>query len=314
MLFSKLYDVIYYRKGLPTLQGQADGIIGLGHSEVSILSQLASSEEIPKIFSHCLMGEGFGGGVLLFGEILEPDLIYTPLVSSRKKNKEALKSVDGNFNWPKAIQGLTIGTRTRSHYGVDVEGIEINGQVLPIDPKVFKSSRYRGAIFDSGSTFVSLIDDAYVPFARNVSSYKYSSGNWSGSFYLSFHHDNDFYCIQSFLKINEGQTLCIIKVKSALSHLVPVSDLEGDLCYESSTSKPEDFPIISFKFAANAIIHLRPEDYLVEGIAGLVLIRCIGIRKTVIRGATIIGGLDCKLLHSRGSFPLTLCFVDVYAF
>ncbi|KAK6925423.1 Xylanase inhibitor, N-terminal, partial [Dillenia turbinata] len=147
--------------GLPTLQGQADGIIGLGHSEVSILSQLASSEEIPKIFSHCLMGEGFGGGVLLFGEILETDLIYTPLVSSR------------------------------SHYGVDVEGIEINGQVLPIDPKVFKSSRYRGAIFDSGSTFVSLIDDAYVPFARNV--------------------------------------------KSALSHLVPVSDLEGDLCYESST-------------------------------------------------------------------------------
>ncbi|KAK6925420.1 Xylanase inhibitor, N-terminal, partial [Dillenia turbinata] len=69
--------------GLPTSQGPADGIIGLGHSKVSILSQLASREEAPRIFSHCLTGEGFGGGVLLFGEILVPDLIYTPLVPSR---------------------------------------------------------------------------------------------------------------------------------------------------------------------------------------------------------------------------------------
>ncbi|KAK6920174.1 Xylanase inhibitor, C-terminal [Dillenia turbinata] len=106
------------------------------------------------------------------------------------RRREALKllamydDVPPNGGWPILMEAS-------SHYGVDVEGIEINGQVLPIDPKVFKSSRYRGAIFDSGSTFVSLIDDAYVPFARNV--------------------------------------------KSALSHLVPVSDLEGDLCYESST-------------------------------------------------------------------------------
>ncbi|KAK6925422.1 Xylanase inhibitor, C-terminal, partial [Dillenia turbinata] len=177
--------------GLPTSQGPADGIIGLGHSKVSILSQLASREETPRIFSHCLTGEGFGGGVLLFGEILVPDLIYTPLVPSR------------------------------FHYNVDVESLAINGRVLSIDPEVFKSSRYRGAIFDSGSTFVSLIDEAYIPFAHGI--------------------------------------------KTALSHLVPVTGLEGDLCYESSTSKAEDFPIISFEFAGKAIMHLRAEDYLVEG-------------------------------------------------
>ncbi|KAK6925421.1 Xylanase inhibitor, C-terminal, partial [Dillenia turbinata] len=177
--------------GLPTSQGPADGIIGLGHSKVSILSQLASREETPRIFSHCLTGEGFGGGVLLFGEILVPDLIYTPLVPSR------------------------------FHYNVDVESLAINGRVLSIDPEVFKSSRYRGAIFDSGSTFVSLIDEAYIPFAHSI--------------------------------------------KTALSHLVPVTGLEGDLCYESSTSKAEDFPIISFEFAGKAIMHLRAEDYLVEG-------------------------------------------------
>ncbi|KAK6920171.1 Xylanase inhibitor, C-terminal [Dillenia turbinata] len=179
--------------GFPTSRGPADGIIGLGHSEVSILSQLASHEEVPKIFSHCLMGEGSGGGVLVFGEILEEDLIYTPLVP------------------------------TRSHYNVDVEGIAINGQNLPIDPKVFKSSRYRGAIFDSGFTFVSLIDEAYTPFANNI--------------------------------------------KTALSHLVPVTGLGSDLCYESSTSKVEDFPIITFNFAGHATMNLKPEDYLVEGIA-----------------------------------------------
>ncbi|KAK6925419.1 Xylanase inhibitor, C-terminal, partial [Dillenia turbinata] len=131
------------------------------------------------------------------------------------------------------------------HYNVDVESLAINGRVLSIDPEVFKSSRYRGAIFDSGSTFVSLIDEAYIPFAHSI--------------------------------------------KTALSHLVPVTGLEGDLCYESSTSKAEDFPIISFEFAGKAIMHLRAEDYLVEGMAGLIPIRCIGIRKTVIRGATIIG-------------------------
>lgn len=60
-----------------------DGIFGFGQQGLSIISQLSSHGITPKVFSHCLKGDNGGGGVLVLGEILDPDIVYTPLVPSR---------------------------------------------------------------------------------------------------------------------------------------------------------------------------------------------------------------------------------------
>lgn len=60
-----------------------DGIFGFGQQSLSVVSQLSSQGITPKVFSHCLKGNNGGGGILVLGKILEPNIVYTPLVSSQ---------------------------------------------------------------------------------------------------------------------------------------------------------------------------------------------------------------------------------------
>ncbi|KAJ6739648.1 ASPARTYL PROTEASES [Salix koriyanagi] len=60
-----------------------DGIFGFGQQSMSVISQLASQGITPKVFSHCLKGDDSGGGILVLGEIVEPNIVYTPLVPSQ---------------------------------------------------------------------------------------------------------------------------------------------------------------------------------------------------------------------------------------
>lgn len=56
-----------------------DGIVGFGRGNASILSQLASSGKVKKVFSHCLDGNK-GGGIFAVGEVVDPKVNRTPLV------------------------------------------------------------------------------------------------------------------------------------------------------------------------------------------------------------------------------------------
>lgn len=56
-----------------------DGIIGFGQANSSVLSQLAASRKVKKIFSHCL-DTIRGGGIFAIGELVEPKVSTTPLV------------------------------------------------------------------------------------------------------------------------------------------------------------------------------------------------------------------------------------------
>ncbi|KAK4492672.1 hypothetical protein RD792_003492 [Penstemon davidsonii] len=60
-----------------------DGIFGFGQQGLSVISQLSSQGITPNSFSHCLKGENGGGGILVLGQIVEPNLVYTPLVPSQ---------------------------------------------------------------------------------------------------------------------------------------------------------------------------------------------------------------------------------------
>ncbi|KAM3303013.1 hypothetical protein P3S67_014043 [Capsicum chacoense] len=115
-----------------------DGIFGLGQHGVSVIAQLSSQGLIPHVVSHCLRGSNGGGGVLVFGQIVEPTLVYTPLVPSQP------------------------------HYMVNLETIAVNGQTLAISPQVFKTTTYRGTMIDSGTALGYLAEEVYDIFVDAI--------------------------------------------------------------------------------------------------------------------------------------------------
>ncbi|GAB2274671.1 hypothetical protein Dimus_009442 [Dionaea muscipula] len=116
-----------------------DGIFGFGQQPLSVVSQLASLGITPQVFSHCLRGDSAGGGILVLGEIVEPGIVYTPLVQSQP------------------------------HYNLNMEGISINGQTLSIPSSAFATSSTSGTIVDSGTTLAYLAESAYGPFVDAIS-------------------------------------------------------------------------------------------------------------------------------------------------
>ncbi|PNT18772.2 hypothetical protein POPTR_009G001700v4 [Populus trichocarpa] len=117
-----------------------DGIFGFGQQDMSVVSQLASQGISPRAFSHCLKGDDSGGGILVLGEIVEPNIVYTPLVPSQP------------------------------HYNLNMQSISVNGQTLAIDPTVFGTSSSQGTIIDSGTTLAYLAEAAYDPFISAITS------------------------------------------------------------------------------------------------------------------------------------------------
>ncbi|KAL8487243.1 hypothetical protein ACS0TY_023790 [Phlomoides rotata] len=116
-----------------------DGIFGFGQQGLSVISQLSSQRVTPNAFSHCLDGKnGGGGGILVLGQIVEPNMVYTPLLPSLP------------------------------HYNVNLQSIAVNGQTLSIDSSVFATSSNRGTIIDSGTTLAYLADEAYDPFVDAI--------------------------------------------------------------------------------------------------------------------------------------------------
>ncbi|KAL2325271.1 hypothetical protein Fmac_024329 [Flemingia macrophylla] len=107
-----------------------DGIIGFGQANSSVLSQLAASGKVKKIFSHCLDNIR-GGGIFAIGEVVEPKVSTTPLV-------------------PKM-----------AHYNVVLKNIEVDTDILQLPSDVFDSGNGKGTVIDSGTTLAYLPDIVY---------------------------------------------------------------------------------------------------------------------------------------------------------
>ncbi|CAI0613970.1 unnamed protein product [Linum tenue] len=79
-----LFGVSTYQSGyLTSTDFTVGGILGFGRGDLSVFSQLSSRGLIPRVFSHCLRGEGSGGGIFVMGKVLAPGIMYTPLVPSQ---------------------------------------------------------------------------------------------------------------------------------------------------------------------------------------------------------------------------------------
>lgn len=115
-----------------------DGILGFGQANSSMLSQLASTGKVKKIFSHCLDGNK-GGGIFAIGEVVKPKLNTVPLIPDQP------------------------------HYNVNLKSIEVDDSVLSL-PSSFGSNSERGAIIDSGTTLAYLPDAVYNSLMEKITS------------------------------------------------------------------------------------------------------------------------------------------------
>ncbi|KAJ0083417.1 hypothetical protein Patl1_30532 [Pistacia atlantica] len=255
-----------------------DGIFGFGQQGMSVISQLASSGLTPRVFSHCLKGDSAGGGILVLGEIVEPNIVYSPLVPITlvlffSQSCDALRQsyfTELFSSLPlyyKFIVHLGIFYSVkRPHYNLNLQSISVNGQPLDVNPSVFATSSNKGTIVDTGTTLAYLTADAYDPLVNAITS--------------------------SVLQ----------PVRSILS--------KGNQCFIVTTSIAGIFPQVSFNFAGGASLVLNPQDYLIQqNSVGGAAVWCIGFQK--IQGQTILGGIDSTKIILAITGQLSISLVDL---
>ncbi|GMP51711.1 hypothetical protein CsSME_00017840 [Camellia sinensis var. sinensis] len=118
-----------------------DGILGFGKSNSSIISQLASSGKVKKMFAHCLDGVN-GGGIFAIGHVVQPKVNTTPLVPNQP------------------------------HYNVNMTAVEVGRDFLNLPTDVFEIGDKKGTIIDSGTTLAYLPELIYEPLVTKILSWQ----------------------------------------------------------------------------------------------------------------------------------------------
>ncbi|KAK8686048.1 hypothetical protein V6N13_125075 [Hibiscus sabdariffa] len=112
----------------------ADGIIGLGRGDLSIVDQLVYKGVISNSFSLCYGGMDVGGGAMVLGGISTPsDMIFS-------------------YSDP-----------TRSpYYNIELKEIHVAGKKLALKPSIFDGKF--GTVLDSGTTYAYLPEKVFAAF------------------------------------------------------------------------------------------------------------------------------------------------------
>ncbi|KAI9113462.1 hypothetical protein K1719_015389 [Acacia pycnantha] len=116
----------------------ADGIIGLGRGDLSIVDQLVEKNVIGDSFSLCYGGMDVGGGAMVLGGISPPsDMVFAYSDPGRSP-----------------------------YYNIDLKEMRVAGKRLPLKPSVFDGKH--GTILDSGTTYAYLPEAAFHAFKDAV--------------------------------------------------------------------------------------------------------------------------------------------------
>lgn len=114
-----------------------DGILAFGKSNSSMISQLASSGQVKRMFAHCLDGEN-GGGIFAVGNIVQPKVNTTPLIQSEP------------------------------HYNVNMTRVKVGNYSLILPSDLFEIGGKKGAIVDIGTTLAYLPEVVYEPLVIQI--------------------------------------------------------------------------------------------------------------------------------------------------
>ncbi|KAJ6821333.1 aspartic proteinase-like protein 2 [Iris pallida] len=135
-------------------KGAVDGLLGFGQANYSMISQMAASGKVRKIFAHCLDTIN-GGGIFAIGDVVDPKVKTTPLVPDMP------------------------------HYNVILKSIDVGGTFLDLPTDLFGFGDSKGTIIDSGTTLAYIPDEAYRSMMDAI------FGNRKG---LGLHNQGDFTC------------------------------------------------------------------------------------------------------------------------
>ncbi|KAG8654942.1 aspartic proteinase 36 isoform X1 [Manihot esculenta] len=114
-----------------------DGILGFGKSNSSLISQLAATGKVKKIFAHCLDGVN-GGGIFAIGHVVQPKVNMTPMIPNQP------------------------------HYNVNMTAVQVGHDFLDLPIEVFEAGDWKGAIIDSGTTLAYLPEMVYEPLVSKI--------------------------------------------------------------------------------------------------------------------------------------------------
>ncbi|KAL6856221.1 hypothetical protein ACP4OV_019023 [Aristida adscensionis] len=118
----------------------ADGIMGLGRGQLSIMDQLVEKGVISDSFSLCYGGMDIGGGTMVLGGMpAPPDMVFS--------HSDPVRS---------------------PYYNIELKEIHVAGKALHLDPRIFNSKH--GTVLDSGTTYAYLPEQAFVAFKDAVTS------------------------------------------------------------------------------------------------------------------------------------------------
>ncbi|KAM1073766.1 hypothetical protein TB2_018415 [Malus domestica] len=112
----------------------ADGIMGLGRGDLSVVDQLVDKSVISDSFSLCYGGMDIGGGAMVLGGFSAPsDMVFT--------HSNPVRS---------------------PYYNIDLKEMHVAGKRLPLNPNVFDGKH--GTVLDSGTTYAYLPEAAFLAF------------------------------------------------------------------------------------------------------------------------------------------------------
>ncbi|XP_017413751.2 aspartic proteinase 36-like isoform X1 [Vigna angularis] len=112
----------------------ADGIMGLGCGDLSIMDQLVNKNVISDSFSLCYGGMDVGGGAMVLGGISPPsDMVFT--------YSDPVRS---------------------PYYNIDLKDIHVAGKQLPLNANTFDGKH--GTVLDRGTTYAYLPETAFLAF------------------------------------------------------------------------------------------------------------------------------------------------------
>ncbi|CAA0831469.1 Eukaryotic aspartyl protease family protein [Striga hermonthica] len=112
----------------------ADGIMGLGRGDLSIVDQLVEKGVITDSFSLCYGGMDVGGGAMVLGGISLPDdMVFT--------RSDPVRS---------------------PYYNIELREIHVAGKMLSLSPRIFDGKH--GTVLDSGTTYAYFPEMAFKAF------------------------------------------------------------------------------------------------------------------------------------------------------
>ncbi|RVW70163.1 Aspartic proteinase-like protein 2 [Vitis vinifera] len=153
-----------------------DGILGFGQANSSMLSQLASSGKVKKVFSHCLDNVD-GGGIFAIGEVVEPKVNITrwyKITALFIENVSIYVEKSSKFAGMRICLILFLSAQiwmenaSTAHYNVVMKEIEVGGDPLDVPSDAFESGDRKGTIIDSGTTLAYFPQEVYVPLIEKI--------------------------------------------------------------------------------------------------------------------------------------------------